>query len=339
MNMSDKKLNRLINYIIIVGPSARIPEHQSSPGIPSLTPTSPPPVSRDGGWDAIYKPRPAILRRFPEADLPDQPLVDNVVYFCQPEGCVSGEFEKTSHIFMLTNTETNIRTYGCCISFPYLVDPLARAQSHDWKFENQDSVSIQEWGVLSICLLSQHKYFNFFNHCLKTIIHFVEHFCGPKLTWDLLIHSKFVSQDDTNYIAVRELENWIESLIALPTPKPGIDILEVELEVDPAIIVGCPPPTRLPIFNLPVYAMFEQLEIYFVIEIYKLLLLEQKVKIYIYMYIIIYTCISRGRVCVCVCVCACVHACVCTSVIMYTCTYVHVYISINLMNIVLAFFY
>lgn len=275
--MSDTELRRLINYIIIVGPSATIPEHQSSPGIPSLTPTSPPPVSRDGGWDAIYKPGPAILRRFPEADLPDQPLIDNVVYFCQPEGCVGGEFEKTSHIFMLTNTETNIRTYGCCISLPYLVDPLARAQSHDWKFENQDSVSIQEWGVLSICLLSQHEYFNFFNHCLKTIIHFVEHFCGSKLTWDLLIHSKFVSQDDTNYVAIRELENWIESLIALPTPKPGIDILEVELEVDPAIIVGCPPPTRLPIFNLPVYVMFEQLEIYFVIEIYKLLLMEQKI--------------------------------------------------------------
>ena len=323
MNMSDTELNRLINYIIIVGPSASIPEHQSSPGIPSLTPTSPPPVSRDGGWDAIYKPGPAILRRFPEADLPDQPLVDNVVYFCQPEGCVGGEFETTSHIFMLTNTETNIRTYGCCISLPYLVDPLARAQSHDWKFENQDSVSIQEWGVLSICLLSQHKYFNFFNHCLKTIIHFVEHFCGPKLTWDLLIHSKFVSQGDTNYIAVRELENWMESLIALPTPKPGIDILEVELEVDPAIIVGCPPPTRLPIFNLPVYVMFERLEIYFVIEIYKLLLMEQKVKIYNYIHVYIHVYV-KGE-----------YVCVCTSVIMYTCTHVHK----HLMNTILAFIY
>ena len=70
--------------------------------------------------------------------------------------------------------------------------PVSRAQSRNWEYQNQDSVSIQEWGVLSLCILSRENFFVFFEKCLRTIIHFVEHFCGDRLSWDLLIHYQFL---------------------------------------------------------------------------------------------------------------------------------------------------
>lgn len=264
----------LVNYLIVVGPSTQIPENASSPCIPDLDVASPSP---EGEWDSIFKPRPAILRRFPEVDNPICSLTSNIVYFCQPEGCIKEKKQEASHIFMLTNTETNVRTYGVCISFPHLIDPLARAQSHDWQYENQDSVSIQEWGLLSVCILSQHQCFRFFKQCLRTLIRFIENYCGSKLTWDLLIHSKFAPHDDPNYAAVREVEKWINNLLDLPPPKDGLEVLEVELEVDPALLIGFPPLSRLPLFDLAIHEMFEILNINLVIEIFKLLLLEQKV--------------------------------------------------------------
>ncbi len=276
MSEVEEETPKLFNYLIVVGPSTEIPGEVASPGIPELHPSSSPqPVESE--WNSIFKPGPAILRRFPEVDDPKCPLASNVVYFCQPEGCVKERKKEASHIFMLTNTETNMRTYGTCISFPHLIDPLARAQSHDWQYENQDSVSIQEWGLLSICLLSQYQCFRFFKQCVRTMIHFVEKYCGSRLSWDLLIHSKFIRDDDPNYVAIKELERWIDNLLKLPAPKDGSEILEVELEVDPALLIGFPPLSRLPLFDLPVHELFDLLNVPLVIEIFELLLLEQKV--------------------------------------------------------------
>ena len=267
--------SKLLDYVIVVGPSTELPD-QASNNSPELNPT-PTPTLGDGEWDSIYKPRPSILRRFPEVDDPDFPLAHNVVYFCQPEGCVKERNREASHVFMLTNTETNVRTYGICLSFPHLIDPLARAQSRNWQYENEKSVSIQELGLLSICILSRYQCFRFFKNCLRTLIHFVESYCSSSLSWDLLIHSKFSSNDDPNYAAVREIERWIHNLLELPVPKDGIEILEVELEVDPALLVGFPPLSRLPLFDLSIYELFEMLDVHLVMEIFQLLLLEQKV--------------------------------------------------------------
>ena len=276
----ESEAPKLLDYLIIVGPSTEIPNEAaaspSSPPPPILSPL-PQAFAGEGEWDSIFKPGPAILRKFPAADHPDCPLANNVVYFCQPEGCVKEKKKEASHIFMLTNTETNVRTYGTCISFPHLIDPLARAQSRDWQYENQDSVSIQEWGLLSVCLISHYQCFRFFKQCLRSLIHFVESYCGSHLSWDLLIHSKFASEDDPNYAAVKELERWIGSLMELPAPKDGVEVLEVELEVDPAFLVGFPPLSRLPLFDLGVHELFELLGIHLVMEIFQLLLLEQKV--------------------------------------------------------------
>ena len=92
-----------------------------------------------------------------------------------------------------------------------------------------------------------------------------------------------------------ELLHWINRLLALRAPVPGESALEVELEVDPAIVVCYPPPTRLPLLDLPLNEVFQKLTVCTVIDIFKLVISEQKV------------------VCVCVCVLClvcCVQECV-----------------------------
>ena len=267
--MSATSQHRLIDYVLLVGPSTRLPDHEAGDCEPS-----------SGSWERIFKPQPAILRRYPSTDHPNQPLGEDVAYFCQPEGCHYEVEDPITHLFMLTHTETNTHTYGVCISFPCLVDPVSRAQSRNWEYQNQDSVSIQEWGVLSLCILSRENFFVFFEKCLRTIIHFVEHFCGDRLSWDLLIHYQFLpslaGKEDRSG-PIRELEQWISRLLCLPVPRAGEEVLEVELEVDPAQLLGCPDSTRLSLADFPVHELFHLLGAETAIEVYKLLLMEQKV--------------------------------------------------------------
>ena len=58
---------------------------------------------------------------------------------------------------------------------------------------------------------------------------------------------------------------------------PGEIALEVELEVNPALVVSYPPSNRLPLLELPVHKVFKKLGVCNVIDIYKLVLSEQKV--------------------------------------------------------------
>ena len=267
----------LIDYIFVVGPSTILPESYLPTDIPSFGTCSPPLSPDKDGSYSICQTTPAVLWRYPKVDLPNQPLPTNIVYFCQPESCCNAMETSKTHSFMLTNTETNVRTYGLCVSFPYLVNPLTQAQSPKWHHENEDSVTIQEWSVLTVCILSRYDIYRFFERVIKTFIHFVDHFCGSQLTWDLLVHSQFVPPNSHVYKAVWELEKWVESLISLPALRRGIEVMEVELEVDPAVVVGYPPSSRLPFVDLPVHSIFQLLDISLVIEIYKLLLLEHKV--------------------------------------------------------------
>ena len=76
---------------------------------------------------------------------------------------------------------------------------------------------------------------------------------------------------------MQEVEKWIDGLISLKAPIPCESALEVELEVDPATVVCYPPSSRLPLLELPVHKMFQRLGVCNVLEIFKLILSEQKV--------------------------------------------------------------
>jgi len=66
---------------------------------------------------------PELLRRYPHEDHKDFPLPPDVVFFCQPEGCVSvgpkrlSLRECTSFVFMLTEKDSGRTRFGMCINF------------------------------------------------------------------------------------------------------------------------------------------------------------------------------------------------------------------------------
>ena len=99
---------RLIDYVVIVG--ARHPNRNNN-------------VAQT----------PEMLRRYPMEDHSDFPLPPDVVYFCQPEGCISVGpkrmtlRESTSFVFTLTEKDTGRMRYGICVNF---YRPFER-KSHD----------------------------------------------------------------------------------------------------------------------------------------------------------------------------------------------------------------
>ncbi|XP_049779283.1 MAP kinase-activating death domain protein [Schistocerca cancellata] len=99
---------RLVDYLAIVG--ARPP----GPGPGSR-------VGSSGSTPAVQTPE--LLRRYPMEDHKDFPLPLDMVYFCQPEGCVSvgprrtALREATSFVFTLTEKDSGKSRYGICVNF------------------------------------------------------------------------------------------------------------------------------------------------------------------------------------------------------------------------------
>ncbi|XP_065336490.1 MAP kinase-activating death domain protein isoform X6 [Cloeon dipterum] len=97
---------RLADYLAIVG--CRQPARNNSGGIQA----------------------PELLRRYPVEDHKDFPLPLDMVYFCQPEGCVSvgprrtALREATSFVFTLTEKDSGKSRYGICVNF---YRPIERA--------------------------------------------------------------------------------------------------------------------------------------------------------------------------------------------------------------------
>ncbi|KAG7279933.1 hypothetical protein CRUP_009908 [Coryphaenoides rupestris] len=96
--MEKKKMcPRLLDYLVVVG--ARQPSSDSVAQTPQL------------------------LRRYPLEDHPDFPLPPDVVYFCQPEGCLSIRQRRVSlrddasFVFTLTDKDSGITRYGICVNF------------------------------------------------------------------------------------------------------------------------------------------------------------------------------------------------------------------------------
>ncbi|XP_061617803.1 MAP kinase-activating death domain protein isoform X19 [Phyllopteryx taeniolatus] len=92
-----KPCSRLLDYLVVVG--ARQPSSDSVAQTPQL------------------------LRRYPLEDHQDFPLPPDVVFFCQPEGCLSIRQRRvslrddSSFVFTLTDKDSGITRYGICVNF------------------------------------------------------------------------------------------------------------------------------------------------------------------------------------------------------------------------------
>ncbi|XP_051478440.1 MAP kinase-activating death domain protein isoform X13 [Apus apus] len=97
MVQKKKICPRLLDYLVIIG--ARQPSSDSVAQTPEL------------------------LRRYPLEDHVDFPLPPDVVFFCQPEGCLSVRQKRmsfrddTSFVFTLTDKDTGVIRYGICVNF------------------------------------------------------------------------------------------------------------------------------------------------------------------------------------------------------------------------------
>ncbi|XP_058237801.1 MAP kinase-activating death domain protein isoform X24 [Hemibagrus wyckioides] len=96
--MEKKKMcQRLLDYLVVVG--ARQPSSESVAQTPQL------------------------LRRYPLEDHSDFPLPPDVVFFCQPEGCLSVRQRRvslrddSSFVFTLTDKDSGVTRYGICLNF------------------------------------------------------------------------------------------------------------------------------------------------------------------------------------------------------------------------------
>lgn len=81
---------------------------------------------------------PQLLRRYPITNHKEFELPANIVYFCQPEGCIQNLPRRTSFspqstsnafVFSLTDKDTNRTRYGICVNFYRQVERHHHGQS------------------------------------------------------------------------------------------------------------------------------------------------------------------------------------------------------------------
>nr|CAH0111902.1 unnamed protein product [Daphnia galeata] len=136
---------RLIDYLAIVG--SRRPASYSTGSRSKAPPPSTGPIGSTnplsggtvghGGGSAGHAVTPELLRRYPIDDHTDFPLPLDMVYFCQPEGCLSlgnrrpGDHRRDidSFVFTLTDKDSGKTRYGVCINFFRPVERLPSTAS------------------------------------------------------------------------------------------------------------------------------------------------------------------------------------------------------------------
>ncbi|XP_041075415.1 MAP kinase-activating death domain protein-like isoform X39 [Polyodon spathula] len=95
--LKRKECPRLLDYLIVVG-------------------------VRQPSSDSVVQ-TPELLRRYPLEDHHEFPLPPDVVFFCQPEGCLSVRQKRmslrddTSFVFTLTDKDSGVVHYGICVNF------------------------------------------------------------------------------------------------------------------------------------------------------------------------------------------------------------------------------
>jgi hypothetical protein len=143
---------------------------------------------------------PELLRRYPLEDHKDFALPPDVIFFCQPEGCINtghqrtGFRQLTSFVFTLTEKDSNRQRYGICVNFyrhfsrrtcsihNHNQQKLDRTDSSD-DGNHLQSINDQNEGgdgsnrkrrlrnntLTSICIISHHPFFTRFRECLITL--------------------------------------------------------------------------------------------------------------------------------------------------------------------------
>ena len=155
---------------------------------------------------------PELLRRYPLEDHKDFALPPDVIFFCQPEGCINAGHQRTgfrqltSFVFTLTEKDSNRQRFGICVNFyrhisrqscsihTHSSSKADRTDSSDESGASRHGSSAHEQTnaepldhsdrkrkrrlrnhtLTSICLISHHPFFTRFRECLTTLINIID---------------------------------------------------------------------------------------------------------------------------------------------------------------------
>ncbi|XP_035783817.1 MAP kinase-activating death domain protein-like isoform X2 [Anopheles albimanus] len=123
----DALCPRLIDYLAIVGARATHVSRSGNGGT----------MGPIGAATQSSVQLPELLRRYPPMDHDDFPLPLDMVYFCQPEGCISVGSRRTgpairdtsSFVFALTDKDSGKTRYGICVNFYRLIEKTQMASA------------------------------------------------------------------------------------------------------------------------------------------------------------------------------------------------------------------
>ncbi|CAG2102176.1 unnamed protein product [Medioppia subpectinata] len=261
--------------------------------------------SRQSSADSHSLQMPELLRRYPPEDHSDFALPPDVVFFCQPEGCVSASYRRTSQrdtnsfVFALTEKDTSrVRyycqcspsltlcssRYGICVNFYRTVARrTAPAAAEERKCHKCLS-------LVSFCIISHHPFFSSFRECLQVLKRMVLAFQHSNLDrrhkrdpiWQLL--TTRVTPGDTSFapqviLDFREVETWCLKLLSCPVPVPGKTKLELEVvsrEMRAPLLLALPDHTRFSLVDFPLHLPLELLGVDTCLKVLTVILLEHK---------------------------------------------------------------
>jgi hypothetical protein len=145
---------------------------------------------------------PELLRRYPLEDHKDFSLPPDVIFFCQPEGCINAGHQRTafrqitSFVFTLTEKDSNRQRFGICVNFyrhfsrrtcsihNHNQQKTDRTDSPDTNHSTTTNEQTEDGSgtgehkrkrrlrnntLTSICLISHHPFFTRFRECLVTL--------------------------------------------------------------------------------------------------------------------------------------------------------------------------
>ena len=181
---------------------------------------------------------PELLRCFPEEPHDDFPLPLDVVFFCQPEGCVSASKrlslkDTNSFVFTLTEKDSGVVRYGICCNFfrPCIglkaVNSVlgndgsgAELISHQGHISESDEPKQESFNykpsscrsLTSICIISEKPFLSTFRECLFVLRKIIETRHPDQGTLDRLVQEWNVVTEGKNvmkYVPNTTLKNWM----------------------------------------------------------------------------------------------------------------------------------
>ncbi|OON20464.1 DENN domain protein, partial [Opisthorchis viverrini] len=263
-------------------------------------------VGRNENTDScLPKHTPQLLRCYPNTNHKDFELPKEVVFFCQPDGCLisnrsTADLGPESFIFTLTDKDTGKVRFGISLNFFRL---LCEDQS-DKRSGNEvgqvrtehSAASAGNWASLTtFCLISHHPFFSKFRKCLHLLKHLVDSAqlfldrttnpSQPGQVWSLMTGG-VTGQTATDAVCQRlfaEIETWIYRILSTPAPLPErscVYLSAVPDSIEPPLIFALPDKTRLTLVDFPLHLPLELLGVQTCLKVLTAIMLEQKSRDY-----------------------------------------------------------